>query len=280
MICIFSKQLHWLDIPEMARETKVMGYQGVDLTVRKGGHIEPVMAEAELPKAVALIRKAGLEVPMIATDIIDPKDPLTEIILKTAARAGIKYYRTAYLDYDMKAGVAASLEKHKKQLLDLAAINKKYNIHGAYQNHSGVRIGASVWDLWILMKDIDPRWLGVQYDIKHATAEGGVSWVQGLDLVKTHIRCMDIKDFHWDKPADKWLQKHVPLGTGMVDFARFFTLVKQYGITGPMSLHFEYPLGGADTGKKQITMAREEVLNAMKRDLSLLQGMLRDAGIV
>ncbi len=278
-ICIFSKHLQWLDIPEMAKAAAAMGFDGVDLTVRRGGHIEPENAPAELQKAVEQIRKAGLDVPMMATDIIDPEHPLTEAILKAAQRSGIKYYRTSYLNHDPSLGVVKSLEKHKKQLEKLAAINKKYNLHGAYQNHSGTRVGAAVWDLWLLLKDIDPRWLGVQYDPKHATAEGGQSWIYDLELLKAYIRCMDIKDFHWQKEGSVWKHRLVPLGEGMVDYKKFFTLVKQYNISGPMSLHFEYDLGGADTGKKKISIAKEQVLAAMKSDVKTLRTMLQEAGL-
>ena len=278
-ICIFSKHLHWLTIPEMAKATAAMGYDGVDLTVRRGGHITPEKAAAELPRAVAQIRKAGLQVPMMTTDIIDPKDPLTEVILKAASQAGIKYYRTAWLRYDPQLGIVKSLEKYKKQLRELAALNQKYNIHGAYQNHSGTQVGAAIWDLWELLKDTDPRWLGVQYDPKHATAEAGMSWVNGLDLIKNHINTIDIKDFYWEKTGDKWSHKLVPLGEGMVDYKKFFSLVKQYNITGPLSIHFEYPLCGADTGNKEITMLADEVLAAMKKDLQTLKSMLKAANL-
>lgn len=278
-LCIFSKHLQWLTIPEMAKTVASLGYEGIDLTVRKGGHIEPERAVAELPKAVALIRKAGLEVPMLATDIIDPRHPLTEPILRAASKAGIKYYRTAWVDYDPALGVVKSLEHYKKQFQELAELNKKYNIHGAYQNHSGASVGAAVWDLWFILKDIDPRWLGMQYDIKHATAEGSASWVNDLDLLKNYIRCMDIKDFYWAKKDGKWQHQLVPLGEGMVDFKKYFSLVKQYNITGPMSIHLEYPLGGADEGKKQITIPKDEVLNAMKQDLQTLRTMLKVAGL-
>ncbi len=278
-VCIFSKHLQWLDIPEMAKAAADMGYAGIDLTVRKGGHVEPEKAVTELPRAVEQIRKAGLDVPVIATNLIDPKDPLTGAVLRTAGKLGIKSYRTGPLTYDASLGVAKSLEKFKKQLTELAALNKKHNIQGAYQNHSGVRVGASVWDLWVLLKDVDPRWMGVQYDPKHATAEGGMSWVHGLDLLKNHISSMDIKDFYWEKREGKWRHRQVPLGEGMVDFKQFFGLVRQYNITGPMSIHFEYPLGGAQEGNKQLTVPAEEVLAAMKRDLQTLRTMLREANI-
>jgi sugar phosphate isomerase/epimerase len=278
-ICIFSKHLHWLEIPEMAKAVADMGYDGIDLTVRKDGHIAPEKASEELPKAIAQIRKAGLNVPMIATDIIDPDHPLTEPILKAASASGVRFYRTSYLNYDPSLGVAKSLEKYKKQLEKLAALNKKYNIHGAYQNHAGTRVGAAVWDLWLLLKNIDPQWLGVQYDPKHATAEGGQSWIFDLDLLQNHIRCMDIKDFYWKKDGNVWKHKLVPLGEGMVDFKKYFSLVKQYNISGPMSIHFEYDLGGAEAGNKKISIAKEDVLAAMKRDLQTLQTLLQDAGL-
>ncbi|QHT66425.1 sugar phosphate isomerase/epimerase [Rhodocytophaga rosea] len=276
-ICVFSKHLQFLQVPELAKAVAAMGYNGIDLTVRKGGHIEPEHAVAQLPQVIAAIRKAGLEVPMIATDIIDPNHPLTEPILKMAASLGVKHYRTAYLSFDPKIGVAKSLEMHRIQLRDLAAINKKYNIQGAYQNHAGTNLGSSVWDIWEVIKDLDPQYMGVQYDPKHATAEGGMSWVNGMDILKNHIRCMAIKDFYWEKKGDTWVHTYVPLGEGMVDYKKVFSLVKQYKIHGPLSIHFEYPLGGADKGARQITIAQEEVLTAMKRDLHTLRNMLKEA---
>ncbi|PSR54402.1 endonuclease [Adhaeribacter arboris] len=278
-ICVFSKHLHWLTIPEMAKNVARLGYDGIDLTVRKDGHIEPAQALTELPKAVAQIRKAGLEVPMIVTDITDPRHPLTEPLLKAASQVGIKYYRTGWVKYDPQLGVVKSLEKYKKQFQELAALNQKYNIHGAYQNHSGSNVGAAVWDLWEMFQDLDPRWMGVQYDINHATAEGSASWVNDLDLFKNYIRCMDIKDFYWAKKEGKWEHQLVPLGEGMVDFKKYFNLIKQYGISGPMSIHFEYPLGGADQGKKQITVPKDEVFAAMSRDLQTLRSLLKEAGL-
>ncbi|MDB5260957.1 MAG: hypothetical protein JWQ14_238, partial [Adhaeribacter sp.] len=67
VLCVFSKHLEWLPIAEMARAAKQMGFDAVDLTVRPGGHVEPQRVAEDLPKAVDIIRKAGLSVPMIAT---------------------------------------------------------------------------------------------------------------------------------------------------------------------------------------------------------------------
>ncbi len=276
-VCIFSKHLQWLPVPEAAKAAAELGFDGLDLTVRRGGHVEPERVEAELPRAVEAIRKSGLQVPMIVTDVIDPTDPLSETVLKTAGRLGIKYYRTAYLKYRPNSDVMTDLARYTKQMQRLAALNEKYNIQGAYQNHAGTNVGSAVWDLRIILEAVDSRWLGVQYDIKHAVAEGGQSWVNGLDVLKPYINCFDIKDFIWEKVDGKWRNQNVPLGEGMVDFKQYFSLLNKYNLSGPMSVHYEYPLGGADHGKKELMMDRDKVLVAMKKDLDTLRVMLAEA---
>jgi L-ribulose-5-phosphate 3-epimerase len=278
-ICVFSKHLHWLPVSEIGRVAADLGFDGIDLTVRRSGHVEPDQAMRDLPKAVEMIRKAGLDVPMMVTDIIHPDDPLTEPILKTAGQLGIKYYRTAYLKYDPSQDVLTNLARYKPQLQRLADLNQKYGIQGAYQNHAGTNVGAAVWDLHLLLKDTDPRWLGCQYDIKHAVAEGGMSWVNGLDLLKSRIGCVDIKDFHWARQEGNWHNEEVPLGEGMVDFKKYFSLLRQYGFSGPMSQHFEYPLGGAEKGKRELSVDRNVVLTAMKKDLMKLRALLTEANV-
>ena len=44
-------------------------------------------------------------------------------------------------------------------------------------------------DLWYVMKDMDPRWVGINYDIGHATVEGGVRrWIDSARLVRKTCR--------------------------------------------------------------------------------------------
>lgn len=280
-VSLFSKSLQWITVPEMAKEVASMGFDGVDLTIRSsGGHVEPKNAERDLPAAVKSIRNAGLNVDMVVTEIIDPKNALNELILKTLSNLGIKKYRTAFIPFDNSIGVEKSLEKFNIQFRELAALNKKYGMQGMYQNHSGVRLGGSVWDLWVAMKDADPAYIGIQYDPKHATIEGQASWVHSFDLVKNRIHAINTKDFYWEKSNNKWKQRQAPLGTGMVDFPAFFAKVKQNNIRVPISLHLEYPLGGAEDGNKTLTVSKEEVLNAHRRDIGVLRNMLKDAGLV
>jgi len=63
----------------------------------------------------------------------------------------------------------------------------------------------------------------------------------------------------------------------MVDFNAYFKLLKKLEVKPPVSLHLEYPLGGAEKGKSEITVDRTVVYDAMKSDLALVQKLWKDA---
>ena len=277
-IFIFSKHLQWLDYAEMAQTAKTIGFDGCDLTVRPGGHVLPERVKDDLPRAAAAMKKSGLDVAMMVTRITDPRDKYTRPILETAGKLGFKYYRTGGFYYDRNKSIPAQLAEIRPKLRDLAAMNREYGLHGAYQNHSGSRnVGAPVWDIWELIKDLDPRWLGCQYDIRHGTVEGGTAWPTNFRLIAPHVTTIIAKDFSWVKTSGGWNVLNCPLGQGMVDFGSYFKMVKEAEIGRLISLHLEYDLGGADKGKRTLTIPREKVLEAMRRDLGILQGYLTTA---
>ncbi len=275
-IHIFSKHLQWLGYEEMAKTAANIGFDGVDLTVRPKGHVLPENVETDLPKAVEAIRKAGLKAELITTSITNAKDPSTEKILKTASRLGIKTYRMGWLDYEAGKPIPEQLEVFKKQLAELAEMNKHYGLHGAYQNHAGTSVGASSWDTWYLIKDLDPMYLGARFDVRHAMVEGMHSWETALKLLAPHIRSLDLKDFIWTQKDGKWTVENVPVGQGAVDFKRYFHLLDELKINAPITLHLEYPLGGANDGAYDITVPPEVVTGAMKTDLTSLKKVMND----
>ena len=279
-ICIFSKHLQWLDYGGMAEVAAEAGFDGVDLAVRPGGHVLPERVLDDLPRAVEAVKKVGLGVPMMTTGIVDARDPHTERILKTAAALGIRSYRMGSLNYGKDRGIAASLEAYRPVFRDLAQLNAQHGLHGAYQNHSGTRVGSAVWDIWMLVRELDPRWIGCQYDIRHATVEGGTAWPLGLKLLAPYIRISAIKDFHWSKSAvGKWEIENVPLREGMVDFGAYFELVRELKIAGPISLHLEYPPFEGVKVPRSVAVRRKEEVPLMRRDLQALREMLSAAGL-
>lgn len=65
----------------------------------------------------------------------------------------------------------------------------------------------------------------------------------------------------------------------MVDFKKYLGLLKSYNFNGPLCIHYEYPLGGAEDGATKITVQKEKVLEAMRSDLGKLKQWMAEAGL-
>src|SRR5947209_3097560 len=259
-IAIFSKHLQFLSGAELARGAAELGFDAVDITVRKGGHVEPARVAQDLPPLVATLKQHGLEVPMITTDIVDAETPFAADILKTMAGLGIRYYRFGAFKWAAHQPYDAQLESMKPRLAGLAALNAKYQACAMYHTHSGVGVvGASIWDLYLLMKELDPKAMGVNYDVGHATIEGGLGgWIDSFKITGAHVRGIAVKDFLWTRDSKgNWREQWTPIGEGMVRFPQLFSMVSEAGFAGPLQLHYEYELGGANNGKSQLTTPRE-----------------------
>lgn len=278
-IHIFSKCLQFLNWSELAAVTADLGLDGVDLTVRPDGHVEPSRVREDLPKAVDALRKRDVQCPMMTTKITTAQDAETRTLLETAGRQGIRYYRTDWFSYPGDLPIPAAMKRFELQLGELAKLNQQLNMVGAYQNHSGTSFGSAIWDVAQVLSAVNSPAMGSQYDIRHAVVEGGTAWPLGLRLIQPHIRILAIKDFVWEKVNSRWKVVNVPLGQGMVDFSAFFKLVKQYKLQVPLSFHVEHPIGGAEEGHRTISIPREQVYKAISQDLAVLKGYLKEAGL-
>lgn len=258
----------------MAEFAAECGFDGVDLTVRPGGHVEPSFVTRDLPLAVKAVDRTGKKVRMITTAIRETGEPHTKSILETAGKHQIEFYRLGWYDYVPSLGIDENLKQVSQKLTSLAEMNRQNKIKGAYQNHAGMSVGAPVWDIARILHDLNSPWMGCQYDVRHGILEGGTSWPLGFEYVKPHINSLDIKDFVWTKKDDKWEAENVPLGKGMVDFQQYFSLIRSLPETIPMCLHVEYPIGGAEHGAKSVTLSADEIMKIMKADLDFVRTML------
>lgn len=274
---IFSKHLQFLNYAEMAEAAADMGFDGVDLTVRPKGHVLPERVADDLPKAIEALRKAGLSPMLMTTAVDDATDPVDNAVLTTAATAGITHYRMNWLPYHENTSMPESLELHKKSIKELSALNKQLNLVGFYQNHAGMLIGSSLWEIWQVISEADPAQMGVQYDIRHAMVEGGTSWENGLRLVADRVKCLTLKDYRWTNKSGRSEVQDVPVGQGTVDFRKYFGLLRKYKINVPVTLHIEYPAGGAEHGATHISINKKEVFTTMKKDLQAIQRLWQES---
>lgn len=266
-IHVFSKHLQFLDYEDMAEAASEIGFDGVDLTVRPNGHVIPERVEQDLPKAVEAMKKAGFDPLMITTAVLDPHDPIDKLVLTTAEKLGIEFYRMNYYRYLEGKTIPESIDHFQQKGKELSDFNQSIGLVGCYQNHAGNYMGASIWELWELLKEADNDYLGAQYDIRHATVEGGLSWQNGLKLIAPFIKTLAIKDFKWVKENGSWIAQNTPIGEGMVDFSLYFKHLKELKIQVPLSLHLEYPIAGAEHGANKLSGDPRIVFEAMRKDL-------------
>jgi L-ribulose-5-phosphate 3-epimerase len=262
-ICLFSKHLPKMAPGPLARACKALGFGGVDLTVREGGHVAPALVEADLPKALEAIRAEGLVVPLVTTELLEAKDPTAKPILATAGKHGVPLFKPGYYKYAYK-DIHGELREAGASVKGLYELARRNRVQLGFHNH-GDMLGGAVWDAARFIEPLDPKWAGYYFDTRHAFAEGGQSaWKLSTHLVGPRVKAVSVKDFHWEKTSKGWVIRKVPLGQGMVDVAGIFAILAKYNFSGPISLHLEYTIEGGE----------DAVLKAAERDLAFLRKQL------
>ena len=66
-----------------------------------------------------------------------------------------------------------------------------------------------------------------------------------------------------------------PLGAGMVHLREFARMLRDSDFAGPIQVHAEYALGGAENGKREISIAPSAVIAALQHDCTVLRAALQ-----
>jgi len=273
-LLMFSKMLKEvgkLSVDEAGDRIAEMGFDGVDLTVRPGGHVLPEEVIGKLPEAVDILKSKDLTVPMITTGITDAKEKYAEDIFRIASRCDVKFLKLGYWPYEGFGKLKEQIESVRVRLKGIQDLSKRYGITAAIHIHSGNSLSANPAVVWMLLQDYDPDYLGAYIDPGHMAVEGSLSgWRMGMDLLSQHIRMVAVKDFGWFQERDektgkkRWRLDLVPLGDGLVPWPQVFTYLQQIKFDGPVSVHSEY---------KNLDL--EELIQQTKKDLIYLKNILR-----
>lgn len=271
-IAIFEKVFEGLNYTELAEAIEQTGADGIEATIRKGGHIEPAAAADEVPKMNDALKARGRRIIIAATSITRADDPDAAKVLKTLKAAGVSYYRMSHYQLKLGQPLLQQVRNFAAQARDLAALNAEVGIQGLYQNHSGSSkaqgyLGALGWDAAMMLEGVDPRALGLAFDTRHLCKDTGSSWHTAVAVCKPHIRSIYVKDGTWTGPrGDQY--KDVPLDTGFVNKAVFDEL--RSGLEPmPLCIHMEW-LGYRVFKKHEIPSAVE----AHQRDIAALKKWL------
>jgi len=110
---------------------------------------------------------------------------------------------------------------------------KEYGFRLAIHNHGpDLPLYPSAEDIWKEIRNLDPR-IGFCLDIAHTVR-------LGLDPIETYIRYKDrMYDFHiWDVDKPEKAGWCVEAGRGIIDFPKFFKVLRENGYSGTCSLEY------------------------------------------
>jgi len=240
MVCLHSANVARAPYFDLGNIGAQLGYEGVDLTVLIGGHVDPRVTNVDLIRAFESVRGAGLEVPMITTAIADPADRTIYPVLYLTGHSQIPLFRLGFWKYG-ETQIDLRLAMVRSDLARILAIAQNCGISAMFQNRSGGYVGESTWDAKDVIAPLDPRWIGHCFDPAEAMIEGGAGgWHTAFRLVLPRLKSLSLQDFYWEKSGGTWTVRKCPLGEGMVDWTTLFDMAAQAHFTGPVSIRMEY----------------------------------------
>ncbi|MCH2127751.1 MAG: sugar phosphate isomerase/epimerase [Pirellulaceae bacterium] len=246
--CIYTEQFQSLPIREVCRIFKQIGVDGLDLTVRPGGHIEPQDAEHRLPEASKTARDHGLRIMMLTTGIT-AADQHAESILATCQKLDIRRIKMGYYAVGEFGQLAKRLDDVRRQLDAVAKLGAKYEVRPCVHVHSGATIPSNGFMLYNLLRDLPPDRIGAYLDSYHMTITGGAGgWRQAIDLLQPWISLVALKNFQWHKSdrdktgQQRWNSRYCRLQDGIAPIPEFVHTIHQAGYRGFYTLHTEYKL--------------------------------------
>ncbi len=270
----FTESFQSWPIPEVCRKFKDIGLDGLDLTVRPGGHIEPADAAKKLPQAVKAARDEGVRIAMLSTAIVDA-DPTAEELVATAGALGIDRIKLGYYRYTQFGKLARQIDAAKTRLAGVARMAARHGVLPCVHIHSGDTIPSGGAVAYLLLKDFAPHDLGAYVDPMHMTVEGGNDgWRQGLDLLAPWIAISSLKNCQWittgrDKSGQmRWKFQKCPLADGIANLPDYLARVRELGYRGLFTLHSEYC-----DGNSWKILSPDECLEQTRRDLEFVKGL-------
>src|SRR3712207_6736432 len=97
---LFTDNLAALKLPEVCAGAKRAGFDGLDLTVRPGGHVLPEDAEMGLADARRIAGGAGSTTPRGTPAVTASDSPHAEQVFASAAHYGVRKLKLGYWRYE------------------------------------------------------------------------------------------------------------------------------------------------------------------------------------
>jgi sugar phosphate isomerase/epimerase len=256
-ICLFSDQIAKVGYDDLGGILKMLGFDGCDLSVQPGGHIPPEHADLDFMRAVEAMNGSGVDVYMISTTFTSPQDQTLRLAMQWGGEMGVPFFRPGHWKYTA-GDVEARMVEAQRDIVGLAAIARATGISVGIHNATPDFVGGAMWDTNMIIRGMEARLVGYDFDTGYAVAQGGAAGFNTLlHMAQPRLKMVTARDCYWNKEGSEWKLVECPLGEGMVDWPQFFAALVKVRFTGPISLQLGYPV--------------KDELPAIRKDLAFLK---------
>ncbi|HXE63948.1 MAG TPA: TIM barrel protein [Bryobacteraceae bacterium] len=269
LLCVYSGCFAKLPVALLPETVAGMGFDGVDLTVMPGGHVDPSKYMVQMDRAFQMFQDASLEVPMISTTYTSASQPFAYQVFYVSAEFGARFCKLgAFPPPNTVPGQNPAFRAAilKADLNQLAASSLQCRITSLIPNHAGSYPGRSMPELDALMPAAGRAVLGYCFDPAQSVIESRSpdGWESELRVALPRLGAVSLADagIPAGTPKDQpgVTPAPCPLGEGIIDWKKFFAALREANFRGPISIRQDYqPRNAFATLTKDLAFARARI---------------------
>ena len=184
-----------------------------------------------------IVKNAGLEIIGFTPGCFTMcyfDDGFYENYYKVAAALGSPCIKLAGTIYRPATGVTYwdLLKESKRKLKVLSGYGEKYGVRSLVELHHGY-LHESCSGAYNLLKDFDPRLVGVIHDPQNMVVDGKERWQMGFEILGSYLAYVHFKNSIFTEAEDgKWKWELSPIKDGLVDWEEVIDALKNTGFNG------------------------------------------------
>lgn len=267
MTCaLFPKCFQDLSAEELMETCAAAGIDTPTVMVRDGYWVTEADAETSLPAFLRTAEAYGMQPDYAQTGLYMARLEADNRLLRTLAANGIRQVRMGMIDKEVVPDYRELDDWFRRAAARAEQAGRANGIRCVIQIHGNL-YPHNATAAWRLVKDLDPRYIGIKLDPgNNLTFEGYERFDYQIRLLREYITALGVKDTSVERRpgcttgGKGWVRRFVPINEGMADYDLILRELLRVGFDGPMIL---MPFYEADS--------REELLRLIGGEAAYLR---------
>jgi sugar phosphate isomerase/epimerase len=269
-----TSTLAGFDFHEAIEITRASGCSGIELRVADTYHKSLRELSDNGPVVAREVADAGLRLAVLNSYIPIEDEPHTDALIAAAGAMGVAQVRVV-LPRAARAAVASQanikegipsyyshlqpnelLDRLKLALVHLESRARTAGVQVLLELHWGT-VMSSFSSAYLLVRELDPRFIGITFDPANMIVEGKEDWEYGLSLICDYIANVHVKNVSWKLTDEGWTWEWSEMHQGMLDWPHLIFLIRQTGYRGHCAIEdFRVPCDSVENAVRHISEVR------------------------